>query len=120
MTEGSKVRFPDAIRRPAIEVESDIEGLRGYMLQGRDGSQVLFWECDTETKAKPHTHEYDEYCLVIEGVCKETIEGKTTIMNKGDECVIPAGKLHWATMGPNYRAIDFFGGPRCKYKKSGQ
>lgn len=114
----SGVKFPDVIRRPGLEVESGWEGLRGYMFEGRDGSQVIFWECDPEVKAEPHKHNYDEYCLVVEGVCKETIEGETTILNKGDECVIPAGKLHWATMGPHYRAIDVFGGPRCKYKNA--
>ncbi len=116
MREERKVKFPDVVTKSELEVESGIEGLRGYMFQGCDGSQVVFWECDAETKAEPHKHNYAEYCLVVEGVCKETIEGKTTILGKGGECVIPAGKVHWATMGPNYRAIDFFGGPRCKYK----
>lgn len=116
MQEKTKVKFPEMIRRSELEVESGWEGLRGYMFQGADGSQVIFWECDNEVKAEPHKHEYDEYCLVIEGVCKETIEEETKILKKGDECQIPAGKLHWATMGPKYRAIDFFGGPRCKYK----
>jgi quercetin dioxygenase-like cupin family protein len=110
------VEFPDIIRKPEFEVESPWEGLRGYMFEGRDGSQVIFWECDIEIEVPSHKHDFDEYCLVVEGTCKETVEGKTTILNKGDECVIPAGKLHWATMGPNYRAIDYFGAPRCKYK----
>jgi len=111
-----KVKFPDIIRRPELEVECEWEGLRGYMFEGRDGSQIVLWECDNEVKAEPHRHEFDEYCLVVEGQCIETIEGKTQILKKGDECVIPAGKEHWAVMGPKYRAIDFFGGPRCKYK----
>lgn len=114
----SKPRFPDVIRRPELAVESGWEGLTGFMFQGRDGSQVIFWECDEEIKAPPHTHDYGEYCLVVEGVCKETVEGITTVLRKGDEMVIPAGKEHWATMGPHYRAIDVFGGPRCKYKKT--
>ena len=116
MGKESKVKFPDVIRKPELEVESEWEGLRGFMFEGPDGSQVIFWECGAEIKVEPHKHNFDEYCLVIEGVCKETIEGETKILNKGDECVIPAGKLHGATMGPNYRAIDFFGGPRGKYK----
>jgi len=116
MKEKSEARFPDIIRKPELEVESGWEGLKGYMFEGRDGSQVIFWECDSEIKVPPHTHNYDEYCLVIRGVCRETVEGKTTVLQRGDEMVIPAGKKHWATMGPNYRAIDFFGGPRCKYK----
>ena len=110
-------KFPEFIRNPEFEVESDWEGFRGYMFQAPNGSQVVFWECDIEIKAPPHKHDYNEYCLVIEGTCKETIEGETQVLNPGDECVIPAGKSHWATMGPKYRAIDVFEGPRCKYKK---
>ena len=109
--------FPRTIRREKLKVESPVEGMSGFLFEGQDSSQVIFWECDNEVKIEPHKHEYDEYCLVIKGVCKETIEGKTTVLKEGDEIVIPAGKLHWATMGPNYRAIDFFGGERCNYKK---
>ncbi len=117
MKEKAKVKFPNIIRRPELEVKSEWKGVRGYMFQGPDGSQVVFWECDIETKVEPHKHDFNEYCLVVEGVCKETIEGETKVLNKGDECIIPTGKLHWATMGSNYRAIDFFGGPRFEYKK---
>jgi len=111
-----RVKFPDIIRKSKLEVESLWEGVRGYMFEGRDGSQVIFWECDSEVKVRPHKHSFDEYCLVIEGTTKEIVEGEAKILNKGDECVIPAGKLHWSIMGPNYRAIDYFGGPRCRYK----
>ena len=111
-----KVKFPDIIRKSELEVESPVEGIRGYMFEGQDGSQIVFWECDDEVKFSPHKHDFDEYCLVVEGICQETIEGKTTVLRTGEEIVIPAGKLHWATLGPNYRAIDFFGAQRLKYK----
>ena len=116
MKKEPKVKFPDIIRKPELEVESPWEGLRGYMFEGCDGSQVIFWECDIEIEVPAHKHDFDEYCVVLEGTCKETTEGQTDILNKGDECVIPAGKLHWAIMGPNYRAIDYFGSSRCRYK----
>ena len=118
MSDKAKVKFPDIMRKPACEVESDIEGLRGYMFEGQDGSQVILWECDEQVEVKPHKHDYDEYCLVVEGSCEETIEGETTRLKKGDEIVIPAGKTHWAVMGPNYRAIDYFASRRISYKKS--
>ena len=116
MPENMLANFPDFIRKPENEVETEWEGFRGYMFQSPNGSQVVFWECDIEIKAPPHKHDYEEYCLVVEGTCMETIEGVTHVLNAGDECVIPAGKMHWSTMGPKYRAIDVFGGPRCKYK----
>ncbi len=74
MKEESKVKFPNIIRKSELEVESLWEGLRGYMFEGRDGSQVVFWECDAEVKVRPHKHNFDEYCLVIEGTCKEIVE----------------------------------------------
>lgn len=115
-TKNKKGQFPEIIRNPAIEVDSDIEGLRGYMFEAPNGSQIVFWECDKKTEVKPHKHNFNEYCLVVEGRCIETLEGKATILNKGDEMVIPAGKTHSAVIDPNYRAIDYFGGKRCKYK----
>lgn len=69
------------------------------MFGGKNGSQIVFWECDAEIKVAPHQHDFDEYCLVVEGTCKETVERKTTVLKKGNELVIPAGKVHWAIMG---------------------
>jgi quercetin dioxygenase-like cupin family protein len=111
------VKFPEELRKPAFEVASDIEGLRGYMFQAPDGSQVVLWECDANQEVKPHKHDFDEYCLVVEGSCEEVVEGRATILEKGDEMVIPAGKTHWATIRAGYRAIDFFGGHRLDYKR---
>ena len=118
MRDSPKARFPDIMRKPACEVDSDIEGLHGYMFEGPDGSQLILWECDERVEVKPHKHEFDEYCLVVEGTCAETIEGETSVLRKGDEIVIPAGKTHWAVMGPNYRAIDYFGNRRVSYRRT--
>ena len=116
MSKSTRVQFPDVIRDPALEVNSDIEGLSGYMFEAPNGSQIVFWECDKKTEVKPHKHDFDEYVLVVEGCCIETVEGKATVLNKGDEMVIPAGLTHGAITEPNYRSIDYFGGKRCKYK----
>ena len=116
--DAKKVKFPDIMRKPACEVESDIPGLSGYMFQGPDGSQLILWECEERVEVQPHKHDFDEYCLVVEGACEETIEGETMRLGKGDEIVIPAGKMHWAVMGPHYRAIDYFGDKRVSYKKT--
>jgi len=110
-------KFPDIIRKSGFEVESSLVGLRGYLFEGKNGSQLVFWECDAEVKVPLDQHDFDEYCLVVEGICKQTVEKKTTVLKKGDEIVIPAGKAHSAIMGPHYRAIDYFAGLRCNYKK---
>ena len=110
------VQFPDFVRKSELEVESP-DGLRGFMFEGRNGSQVIFWECDAHLEIPPHTHDFDEYIVVIEGNCKEIVEGKINLLNKGDECLVPRGKLHGAIMEPNYRGIEYFGSTRFGYKK---
>jgi quercetin dioxygenase-like cupin family protein len=114
----SAAQFPKELRKPQLEAASDIEGMRGYMFQGPDGSQVVLWECDIDLEVGPHKHDFDEYCLVVEGTCEETIEGKTTVLRKGDEIVILSGRMHWAKIKAGYRAIDFFGGERLRYRKA--
>ncbi len=110
------VKFPEELRKRQFEVASDIQGMRGYMFQAPDGSQVVLWECDVDQEVKPHKHDFDEYCLVVEGRCEEVIEEQVTVLEKGEEIVIPAGKTHWATIHAGYRAIDFFGGHRLDYR----
>jgi len=92
------------------------------MFEGRDGSQVIFWECDIQLESPPDKHPFDEYGLVVEGIGRETREtnGKrqTKELRRGDESLIPAETVHSAVDGPNYRAIDVFGAPRCKYKNT--
>ena len=108
--------FPDPVRARELETGARFEGMEGFLFTGQNGSQVVFWECTTETEVQPHSHDFDEYCLVVEGVCTEIIDGKVHVLRKGDEILIPAGKVHSARISPPYRAIDFFGGNRFQYK----
>jgi quercetin dioxygenase-like cupin family protein len=108
--------FPGSLRARDLEVGDDIARMEGYLFTGRNDAQVVFWECGTALEVKPHVHEYDEYCLVVEGECHEFIEGVEHVLRKGDEILIPAGKRHWARMVAPYRAIDFFGGARFQYR----
>lgn len=108
--------FPDPIRARELEVRVRFEGMEGFLFAGQNGTQVVFWECTTETEVHAHSHDFDEYCIVVEGVCRETIDGKELVLKKGDEILIPAGKVHAARISPPYRAIDFFGGTRFEYK----
>jgi quercetin dioxygenase-like cupin family protein len=108
--------FPDALRAHELEVSDSIAQMVGHLFKGQDGSQVVFWECDVEMEVKSHSHDYDEYCLVVEGVCTEFVDGVEHVLKAGDEILIPAGKKHWARMTPPYRAIDYFGGNRFEYR----
>ncbi len=109
--------FPASLRAADLEVSDEIAKMVGWLFKGQDHSQVVFWECDVEMDVKPHSHEYDEYCLVVEGACTEFVDGEKFVLRKGDEIVIPAGKTHWAHMTPPYRSIDYFGGKRFEYRK---
>lgn len=113
-------RFPSSISARELQVEARLEGMQGSLFLGQDGSQVVFWECASEAEVAPHSHDFDEYCVVVEGVCTEIVDGTEYVLRKGDEILIPAGKIHSARISPPYRAIDFFGGSRFRYeRKSG-
>lgn len=107
--------FPGPIRTRELQVGPRMEGMEGSLFLGQNGSQIVFWECTTETEVGAHSHDFDEYCVVVEGVCAEIIDGVEHILKKGDEILIPAGKVHSARITPPYRAIDFFGGSRFRY-----
>jgi quercetin dioxygenase-like cupin family protein len=109
--------FPAPIRARELHVEARFTGMEGSLFLGRNGSQAVFWECSTEEEVGPHSHDFDEYCVVLEGVCTEVVDGVEYILEKGDEILIPAGKVHSARITPPYRAIDFFGGNRFRYRK---
>jgi quercetin dioxygenase-like cupin family protein len=108
--------FPVPIRARELQVEQ-FKGMEGSLFLGQNGTQVVFWECDTESEVGPHSHDFDEYCLVVEGVCTEIVDGTEHVLRKGDEILIPARSVHSARITPPYRAIDFFGGKRLRYAK---
>ncbi|MBI3985353.1 MAG: cupin domain-containing protein [Lentisphaerae bacterium] len=89
-------------------------GLKGWLYEARDGTQVCLWECVRGGFSKMHTHPYDEYAVVLSGWFKGTIGGRKVSMKRGDECHIPAGVSHDGEYSAGYRAIDAFGGPRVK------
>ena len=110
--------FPAFMRQPenAVEVSRQAGGMEGYLFEGAGDSQVVIWQCPQGGKSPMHTHDYDEYAIVIQGTFTGTVGGKPISMGPGDECYIPAGVPHDGTYSPNYRAIDAFGGRRVKRK----
>ena len=113
--------YPEFIRQPcnAVSLETSVRGsdqpeIEGYMFENADGSQLVMWQCLQGGKAEMHKHDYDEYCLIVEGTFKGIVGDKEVVMNAGDEGVIPAGVLHGGEMSPNYRSIDIFAGQRFK------
>jgi quercetin dioxygenase-like cupin family protein len=104
--------FPDFIKKEQNKVPNAPEGMEGYFFEGADGSQVIFWENQSGGSVALHTHDFWEYCYVVEGLYEGIVDGKPVSVGPGDECLVPPGIPHQGKHSSNYRAIDIFGGPR--------
>ncbi len=51
-------------------------GVEGYVFDGLEGSQMVFWTCAETAASATHTHEFDEYLVVIQGCYALVIDGK--------------------------------------------
>jgi len=109
-------QFPEFLRNHLNRVATDSSagGMEGYLYEGADGSQIVFWTCPEGGSSPLHKHDYDEYAIVVEGTFSGTIGGETVHLSAGDECYIPAGVEHDGTYSPGYRAIDGFAGKRVR------
>lgn len=109
-------RFPAFMRHAcnAVRIGRRIRGLTGFVYEGADNVQLVIWESRSGGKSAPHTHDYDEYAVVVAGTFRGTIGGKPVTMVPGDECRIPAGTPHGGEYSIGYRAIDAFGGKRVE------
>jgi quercetin dioxygenase-like cupin family protein len=108
--------FPAFMRRSANAVEASKQagGLEGYVFEGADGSQMVIWQGHEGGRSEMHTHDYDEYCIVLQGTFVGTVGGVKVVLGPGDEGFIPAGVPHDGEYSANYRAIDAFGGRRVR------
>ncbi len=107
--------FPEFMKNPANRIGKEsqyTEGIEGYVFNGADGSQMAFWTCYQDTISKEHTHEYDEYFVVVQGQYTVIIEGKEEIIGAGQERHIPKGTPHSGRSIAATRMIYCFGGRR--------
>lgn len=54
--------FTDFMRHPANHIDPDQQNtadVEGYVFEGRDGSQMAFWECYSDRVSRKHTHDFD-------------------------------------------------------------
>jgi len=109
-------KFPEFMRKScnAVRLSKKAGGMEGYVFDGADGSQLVIWHAKKSGRSKMHTHDYDEYAVVVQGTFAGTIGGKKVKMRPGEECFIPAGVPHDGVYSADYRAIDAFGGKRVK------
>ncbi len=108
--------FPAFMRQASNRIASAsqyTEGIEGYLFDGADGSQVAFWTAREDRVSSVHTHDFDEYVLVIEGHCTVTLGGETKRLSAGDEMLIPKGTPQSMAVSAGTRTVHVFGGKRA-------
>jgi mannose-6-phosphate isomerase-like protein (cupin superfamily) len=101
--------YPDMIRKlPQIDI--NIDGVKGWLLQGKE-MQTVYFEIEPVGIIPPHSH-CSQWGLMLDGKMKFTIDGVTRIYQKGDRYFIPAGVVHSAEFLTKVYVIDHFDDPR--------
>ena len=90
---------------------------KGYVFDGADGSQMAFWTNPEGGKSAEHTHEYDEYMVVVQGQYTVIIGEKRFPLGVGKEFFIRKGTPHSGESLPGNRTIHAFGGKRAERVK---
>ena len=71
--------FPEFMKHPTNRIEKSNQatpGVEGYVFEGADGSQMAFWTCRETAASAAHTHDYDEYMLVVQGCYTLIVDGR--------------------------------------------
>jgi mannose-6-phosphate isomerase-like protein (cupin superfamily) len=66
---------------PSQKNTGDIEG---YFFEGKDDSQIAFWECYFDRISKKHTHDFDEYMICVSGEYIAYLNDKEIVLNPGN------------------------------------
>ncbi len=104
------------MKNPSNRVDSSSQftpDIEGYVFDGVDESQMAFWTYKKSADSEPHSHDFDEYIVVIQGHYTITMEDKAVVLNAGDEYMIPKGVFHGGKADAGTRAIYAFGGKRA-------
>ena len=109
--------FPEFMRNPANRIAAGAQytkGIEGYVYDGIDGSQMAFWTNPNGGVSAEHTHEYDEYFVVVQGQYTVVMKGERIPVKVGEEFFIPKGVPHGGESLPGTRTIHAFGGRRAQ------
>jgi quercetin dioxygenase-like cupin family protein len=107
--------FPDFMKNRADLIDKHsqyTEGVEGYVFNGASGSQMAFWTCYQDRDSKEHTHNFDEYFVVVEGQYTLLVDGEEISIRAGQEYHIPKGTPHSGRAIAGTRTIHCFGGKR--------
>src|SRR5579875_433115 len=109
-------QFPEFMRNPVNKIarsDQSTPGVEGYVFDGADGGQMAFWTCLQTAESTEHTHDFDEYMLVVQGLYTLVIDGERIPVRAGEEYVIPRGTPHSGEVRAGTRTIHAFGGHRA-------
>ena len=106
-------KFPAFIANDADRVaEVPDPSMQGFVFEGEDDVQIVFWQCENGGECAEHFHDFWEYAVVIEGTFDGTVGDPVIHMEPGDECVVAPGVKHSGRYSTGYRAIDAFSAKR--------
>jgi len=106
--------YPEMIRN-LPEIDINLDGIRGWLLQGGK-TQAVFFDIQPVGVVPPHSH-CAQWGLMLAGEMSLTIGNETKIYRKGDRYFIPEGTVHSAEFKSRVNVIDFFDAPdRYKIK----
>jgi quercetin dioxygenase-like cupin family protein len=112
--------FPEFMKHPANRVATSDQatpGVEGYVFDGEDGSQMAFWTCSNTAASAVHTHDYDEYMIVVQGCYTLIIYGERIPVRAGEEYFVARGVPHSGEVVAGTRTIHAFGGHRAERVK---
>jgi len=108
--------FPEFMKHPANKIarsQQATSGVEGYVFDGADGSQMAFWTCPENAISTQHSHDFDEYMVVVQGCYTLVIDGERVAVKAGEEYFIPRGVPHSGEVAAGTRTIHAFGGHRA-------
>jgi mannose-6-phosphate isomerase-like protein (cupin superfamily) len=109
--------FPSFVKNPANRIAATSQhtpDVEGYVFDGADGSQVALWRAGSDAVTAPHTHDFDEYFVVVEGTYFLIVDGVETRLDAGQEYFVPRGTPIAGRVTAGTRTIHVFGGRRAR------
>jgi quercetin dioxygenase-like cupin family protein len=97
--------FPEMITK-LPEADIPIEGVRSHLFQGQD-QQFIFMSFEKDVEVPEHSHE-GQWAVVLDGEIELTVDGKKSILRKGDTYYIPRGVKHSARIRRGYKDLTLF------------
>ncbi|NJO81224.1 MAG: cupin domain-containing protein [Cyanobacteria bacterium RM1_2_2] len=99
----SDTHFPEKIR----SLERFSERFDAYRLAAA-GGDVLFATYPAGTDIEPHTHETDNWGVIVRGEMHITMDGQIHHFKTGDWYHVPAGRVHAAHCDVITEEIEFW------------